>query len=65
MKRINREQFMKDNFVICDCGYCNNKRAIDFYGNCKNCNKIINEKAWFKFNMYKKLHMWKGTAWRW
>lgn len=63
-KRIDREQWIKDNFIICDCGYCNNKRRVDFYGNCICCGRILNDKAWFKHNMFIKLRLWKGTKWR-
>lgn len=49
--RISREQFIKDNFVICECGYWNNKRAVDWYGDCVCCKKVLNDKAYFKYRL--------------
>ena len=61
-KRISREQFMKDNFVVCQCGYCNNKRAVDYFGDCICCKRVLNPQAYFRYTVMKKLGLKK--VWR-
>lgn len=60
MKRGNKEDWLNKNFVICDCGYCNNKRAVDYFGDCICCHKVLNERAYFKHQLIEKLKFKRG-----
>lgn len=57
-----REDIAKDlGLIYCDdCGYCNQKEMIAKYGTCRGCNKILDEKAKFKYEMNKKLKLWRN-----
>lgn len=59
----NKEDFLEDTFITCECGYNNFKNSAELYGQCKRCNKIINDKAYFKYKLYKATHAWKGKRW--
>lgn len=51
--------------VKCDvCGYHNHKSYLKISGVCHLCGKILDERAYFKAQMYKKLRLWKGKRWR-
>ena len=41
-----------------DCNYCNHYEMIKLYGTCKLCGKVLDQKAKYKYEMYKKLHLW-------
>ena len=43
-----------------DCGYCNRVEMIAKYGTCRGCNKVLDDKAKFKYEMNKKLKLWKN-----
>jgi len=51
----NREEFMKKNYITCDCGYNNLKRRFYLYGKCLNCGKIIDKKIYFKVIMNERI----------
>lgn len=51
MKRIKREEFIAEKFITCSCGYNNHKQAVDTYGRCNMCDKILNERAYFKYRL--------------
>lgn len=59
MLRMEKGEFMKTNFVVCECGYDNQKNSIDTFGTCLKCGKILNERAYFKYNMRKLTRSWK------
>lgn len=42
-----------------ECGYNNKKYNVENYGTCTNCRKVLNEKAKFKYDMNKKLKLWR------
>lgn len=47
-------------FIVCEeCGYNNIKHYVDFFETCNCCNKVLNEKAKFKYEMNKKLGLWR------
>ena len=49
----------KDLWVICpNCKYYNQKELVDRFGTCKLCNKVLNEKAKYKYEMYCRLRLW-------
>lgn len=51
-------------WVVCPkCGYNNHPNKVKFYGTCLRCNEVLDEKAKFKNDMYKKLRLWKGKRW--
>lgn len=60
----NHHEEKKEEFVVCECGYNNKLKNINFYGTCTCCGKILNEQAKFRYDMYKKLRLWKGKNWR-
>lgn len=46
------------NLIKCPrCNYCNRKYFVKKYGTCNKCNKVLDEKAYFKYRMAKKLHL--------
>ena len=54
-----KKDIWKD-IVVCECGYCNKKYNVEYYGTCTRCKKILDEKAKFKYDMNKKLRLWRG-----
>lgn len=49
------------NRTKCDvCGYWNDNDYVKYSGVCHGCGKILDEKAYFKQTMYKKLRLWRG-----
>lgn len=41
------------------CGYYNHNKFINDYGKCNMCKTVLNEKANFRYNMIKRLHLFK------
>lgn len=54
-KKEKKEEFMKKNFVTCECGYNNEKSRFYGYGLCLKCGKILDTKIYFKAEMRKRL----------
>ena len=55
----------KDLWIKCpNCNYQNKKVFIDIYGTCRLCNKVLNEKAKFKYEMFKRLRLWRNKKWQ-
>ena len=52
--RKSREEFIKSKFVVCSCGYNNNIKNIKIYGTCLKCKKILDNKAYFKRQIFLK-----------
>ena len=51
----------KDDNIQCEkCGYCNHKSYIKYTGVCHLCGNILDQKAYFKCQMNKKLRLWRG-----
>lgn len=46
--------------IKCECGYQNKKHNVEIYGTCTRCRKVLDEKAKFKYEMNKKLRLWRG-----
>lgn len=58
----NRSKWLEERIIICDCGYNNHKEAIDIYGSCIMCGKILDDRAYFRYQLKKKLKPWKGKG---
>ena len=55
----------KDLWIKCPiCGYQNKKIFIDVYGTCRLCNKVLDEKAKFKHEMFIRLRLWRNKKWQ-
>lgn len=55
-----KKNFINTN-VICDkCGYQNNPDFLKYSGVCHGCGKILDDKAYFKAQMNKKMRLWRG-----
>ena len=54
--------------IFCDeCGYGNNSDYVKYSGVCHGCGKVLDEKAYFKAQMNKKLRLWRNermSKWR-
>lgn len=47
--------------IKCDiCGYQNHKDFVKYSGKCHCCGKILDERAYFKQQMNKKLRLWRN-----
>ena len=46
--------------IKCECGYCNKKDMIAVYGTCKYCGKVLDDRAKYKYEMRRKLQLWRG-----
>ena len=58
-----REKFGTN--IKCDiCGYQNHKEFVDKSGVCHLCGKILDDKAYFKAQMNKKLRLWRGAKFK-
>lgn len=52
--------------TFCDrCGYGNHNDFLKYSGVCHGCGKILDEKAYFRAQMNKKLRMWRGKLTKW
>lgn len=61
---MKREKKQLDN-IQCDvCGYYNHKDFVDKTGTCHLCGKVLDDKAYFKQQMNKKLRLWRNAKWR-
>jgi len=48
--------------IKCDvCGYQNHKHFVQYSGVCHLCGKILDEKAYFKNQMNKKMRLWRNS----
>lgn len=47
------------NLITCECGYQNKPENIRKYGTCTRCHKVLDEKIYFKYQMYNKLRLWR------
>lgn len=41
------------------CKYENHKEMIGLYGTCKLCGKVLDKKAKYKYEIYKRLNLWR------
>lgn len=52
-----RNEFIKVRFTTCKyCGYNNFKKRLENYGTCLRCNRVIDEKSYFKRKLGGKLY---------
>lgn len=51
---------MEENIKCPYCEYNNHKVNVQTYGTCTRCRKVLDEKAKFKYEMNKKLRLWRG-----
>lgn len=49
--------------IKCECGYNNQPHNVEVYGTCNGCKKVLDEKAKFRYDMNKKLRLWRGKKW--
>jgi len=50
--------------IKCDvCGYQNHDYYVKKSGVCHLCGKVLDDKAYFKAQMNKKLRLWRGKRW--
>lgn len=57
---MNTKKNMKEILIQCDyCGYRNKKYYINKYGKCNRCKNILNDRAYFKYMLIKKLRLIK------
>lgn len=54
-------------YTQCDiCGYKNNPDFLQYSGVCHCCGKILDDKAYFKAQMNKKMRLWRDKKFdRW
>ena len=46
--------------TLCDeCGYFNQEQNVKRYGTCKRCNKVLDPKAKFEYEMICRLRLWR------
>lgn len=57
---MERDPKRNDNIQCKKCGYCNHKHYVEQTGKCHLCGNILDEKAYFKLQMRKKLRLWRG-----
>lgn len=41
------DEFIKNNYIVCSCGYRNKIENVNKYGTCLYCKKVLNEKVVF------------------
>lgn len=46
--------------IICECGYHNKPWNVKMYGTCTRCRKVLDPKAKYKYEMNKRLRLWRG-----
>lgn len=46
--------------IKCECGYQNHKENVQVFGTCRGCGKVLDSKAKYKYEMNKKLKLWRG-----
>lgn len=46
--------------VVCECGYYNQPWNVRIYGTCTRCGKVLDKKAKYRYEMNKKLRLWRG-----
>ncbi len=52
---------MKIKWEVCpECGYYNIKGLVDRFGTCKRCKKVLNQKAKYHYEMFKRLKLWRS-----
>lgn len=47
------------NNIKCECGYQNHIENVKKYGTCRFCNKVLDHKAKYKYEMYCRLRLWR------
>lgn len=63
MARMEKGEFIKENFITCECGYNNYKQAIDTYGTCCRCKKVLNARAYFRYQLKKATRSSRRKVW--
>ena len=53
------------NNIKCEiCGYQNHKEYVQYSGVRHGCGNILDNRAYFKQQMNKKMRLWRGTKWK-
>ena len=57
---MRKKKYKELNNVQCpDCKYCNHIEFLKYSGVCHLCGKVLDERAYFKQQMNKKLRLWR------
>lgn len=59
MKKSKKDYKKSLDVVKCECGYCNQRHNVEWYGTCTRCGKTIDNKAKYKYEMYCRLKLWR------
>lgn len=51
------------NYVKCECSYNNNPERLKAFGTCLRCGKVLDEKAKYRYEMNKRLKLWREKKW--
>ena len=55
-----KKEHINENIQCEKCGYCNHKDFVKYSGVCHLCGNILDDKAYFKQQMIKKMRLWRG-----
>ena len=56
---VKRKKVWEESIKCPYCGYNNKKYNIELYGTCTGCKKTIDKKAKYKYEMNKRLRLWR------
>lgn len=56
---MKKDDFL-NKYVKCECSYNNNVERLKIYGTCLRCGKVLDKEAKFKYEMNKKLKLWRN-----
>jgi len=57
---MRKKEKWKPGITCKKCGYFNHLDFVQYSGICNGCGAIIDEKAYFKAQMNKKMRLWRG-----
>lgn len=60
MKKKHKEDL---GLIKCECGYNNKPIYVSVYGSCLRCKRVLDEKAKFKYDMKRKMRLWRNEKW--
>jgi len=62
---MQKKKPIKNVNIQCEkCGYCNHKEYVQYSGVCHLCGNILDDKAYFKQQMNKKMRLWRGEKFK-
>lgn len=60
MAKKEGKDYINKNIICPKCKYQNKPEYVMYSGVCNCCGEILDEKAYFKMQMHKKLRLWRG-----